>query len=32
MSEFSGNLAPGAEVEYWAMMGRNRIMRVKGGS
>ena len=27
-----GSLAPGAEVEYWSMMGRNRIMRVKGGS
>jgi len=32
MAELSGNLVPGAEVEYWAMMGRNRIMRVKGGS
>jgi len=32
MAELSGNLSPGAEVEYWSMMGRNRIMRVKGGS
>jgi translation initiation factor 5A len=32
MSELGGNLAAGAEVEYWQMMGRNKIMRVKGGS
>jgi hypothetical protein len=28
----NGTIAPGAEVEYWTMMGRNKIMRVKGGS
>ncbi|MDE1852423.1 MAG: translation initiation factor IF-5A [Thaumarchaeota archaeon] len=32
VGELGGSLVPGAEVEYWAMMGRNRIMRVKGGS
>jgi translation initiation factor 5A len=32
MADLSGTLGPGVEVEYWAMMGRNRIMRVKGGS
>lgn len=32
MAELNGPLTPGAEVEYWSMMGRNRIMRVKGGS
>jgi translation initiation factor 5A len=32
MADLGGNLAPGAEVEYWSMMGRNKIMRVKGGS
>jgi len=31
-TELNGTLAPGVEVEYWAMMGRNRIMRVKGSS
>jgi len=31
-AELNGALAPGVEVEYWSMMGRNRIMRVKGGS
>ncbi|MDA4126444.1 MAG: translation initiation factor IF-5A [Thaumarchaeota archaeon] len=32
MAELNGPLVAGAEVEYWSMMGRNRIMRVKGGS
>lgn len=32
MAELSGNLGPGAEVEYWSVMGRNKIMRIKGGS
>jgi translation initiation factor 5A len=32
ISELNGPLTPGAEVEYWSMMGRNKIMRVKGGS
>jgi translation initiation factor 5A len=31
-AELGGTLVAGVEVEYWAMMGRNRIMRVKGGS
>lgn len=31
MAELNGTLAPGVEVEYWSMMGRNKIMRVKGG-
>ncbi len=31
MAELTGNLAPGAEVEYWSMLGRKRIMRIKGG-
>ena len=30
MAELTGSLAPGAEVEYWAMLGRKRIMRIKG--
>ncbi len=32
MVELNGTLAPGAEVEYWTMMGKNKIMRIKGGS
>jgi translation initiation factor 5A len=32
MAELGGSLTAGAEVEYWSMMGRNKIMRVKGGS
>ena len=32
MAELNGTLSPGAEVEYWTMLGRNRIMRIKGGS
>ncbi len=31
MAELTGSLAPGAEVEYWSMLGRKRIMRIKGG-
>ncbi len=32
MAELNGTLGPGTEVEYWAMMGKNKIMRIKGGS
>ena len=32
MAELNGALEPGAEVEYWAVMGRNKLMRIKGGS
>jgi translation initiation factor 5A len=32
MAELNGTLSPGTEVEYWTMMGKNKIMRVKGGS
>lgn len=32
MSELGGRLESGMEVEYWQMMGRNKIMRVKGGT
>ena len=32
MVELGGRVEPGMEVEYWSMMGRNKIMRVKGGS
>jgi translation initiation factor 5A len=32
MSELGGRLEPGMEVEYWTMLGRKKIMRVKGGS
>jgi translation initiation factor 5A len=31
-SELGGTLAPGAEVEYWTVMGRSKIMRIKGGT
>lgn len=30
MSELGGRLDAGMEVEYWTMMGRKKIMRVKG--
>jgi translation initiation factor 5A len=30
MAELNGKLEPGVEVEYWAVMGRNKIMRIKG--
>jgi translation initiation factor 5A len=32
MAELGGRLEPGMEVEYWTMMGRKKIMRVKGGA
>lgn len=32
LAELNGTIAPGVEVEYWSMLGRNKIMRVKGGS
>lgn len=32
MAELSGTLGPGVEVEYWSVMGRNKIMRIKGGA
>ncbi len=28
--EFQGRLVPGAEVEVWVVLGKNKIMRVKG--
>ncbi len=31
LADLGGNLSAGAEVEYWSMMGRNKIMRIKGG-
>ena len=30
MAELNGTIGPGVEVEYWSVMGRNKIMRVKG--
>lgn len=30
-TELGGKLEAGMEVEYWDMMGRKRIMRIKGG-
>ena len=30
--EFQGKLQAGTEVEYWAVMDRRKIMRIKGGS
>jgi len=32
MAELNGTLSPGTEVEYWLMLGKTKIMRVKGGS
>jgi translation initiation factor 5A len=32
LAELNGTLGPGVEVEYWAVMGRNKIMRIKGES
>lgn len=32
MAELGAQIGPGTEVEYWSMMGRNKVMRVKGGS
>ncbi|MDV3294048.1 MAG: translation initiation factor IF-5A [Nitrososphaerales archaeon] len=31
MTELGGPLGPGTEVEYWTMIGKTKIMRVKGG-
>jgi translation initiation factor 5A len=31
-AEFEGKLVQGAEVEFWNVMGRNKIMRVKSSS
>lgn len=28
--EFQGKLQPGVEVELWAVMGRSKVMRIKG--
>jgi translation initiation factor 5A len=28
--EFQGKMLPGVEVEVWAVMGRSKVMRVKG--
>ena len=30
--ELQGKLVPGAEVEVWVVLGKNKIMRVKGSS
>ena len=30
--EIGGTIAAGAEVEYWTVMGKNKIMRIKGGT
>jgi len=32
MAELGGKLEPGMDIEYWDMLGRKKIMRVKGGS
>lgn len=32
MAELGGRLEAGMEVEYWTMLGRKKIMRVKGGA
>ncbi len=32
MAELNGQLDAGVEVEYWQVLGRNKIMRIKGGS
>jgi translation initiation factor 5A len=29
-TEFQGRLQPGTEIEYWNVLGKNKIMRVKG--
>jgi len=31
-SELGGTLGAGSEVEYWTVMGKNKIMRIKGGT
>jgi translation initiation factor 5A len=28
--EFQGRLQPGVEVEVWVVLGRSKIMRIKG--
>jgi translation initiation factor 5A len=28
--EFKDKLSPGNEVEYWRVLGKNKIMRIKG--
>jgi translation initiation factor 5A len=28
--EFQGRMAPGVEVEVWVVMGRSKVMRIKG--
>ena len=30
--EFQGKMQPGAEVEVWVVMGRSKVMRIKGTS
>lgn len=30
--EFAGKLQPGTEVEYWSVMDRKKIMRIKGAA
>jgi translation initiation factor 5A len=30
--ELEGKLVPGAEIEYWTVLGKNKIMRVKSSS
>ncbi len=30
--ELGGTLGPGAEVEYWTVMGKSKIVRIKGGT
>src|SRR5712692_10158363 len=31
-SELGGTLVPGTEVEYWIVMGRSKIIRIKGAT
>ncbi len=31
-NELGGTLGPGSEVEYWTVMGKSKIMRIKGGT
>ncbi len=30
--ELGGTLGPGAEVEYWTVMGKSKLIRIKGGT
>ncbi len=32
VNEIGGTLGPGTEVEYWIVMGKSKIMRIKGGT